>query len=89
MLLDRKLDIEHLYAGNKICFVCGDLNLEIREKFFFSYFLQFFFFKWSRNKISVCSKYTVQCFVSEQHLLSFKNFFHNALSFVYVCKYLV
>lgn len=43
MLLDRKLDIEHLYAGNKICFVYGDLNLEIREKFFFSYFLQFFF----------------------------------------------
>lgn len=35
MLFDKKLDIEHLYAGKKICFVNGDLNLEIREKCIF------------------------------------------------------
>lgn len=62
MLFDKKLDVEHLYAGKKICFVCGNLNLEIREQLYFLlYFLNFFFLEVKQKKISVCTKYAMFC----------------------------
>lgn len=62
MLFDKKLDVEHLYAGKKnlLCM----WKLELRDQgaiIFFVVFPKFFLFGSKTEKISVCTKYAMFC----------------------------
>lgn len=81
MPFDKKLDVEHLYAGKKKSpLYVETLTWRSVRIFFFVISLIFLCLFGSKTETKFQSVLnTVQCFVSEQHLFSFKNFFHNVL----------